>query len=201
MTQVRLPIRRPATGTSPIVVFLHGAGENELSYVKLAECAAANGFIGVAISGPVRFANGGCCWPQDSCSTRDCIIDALVANDILGALPESKIFLFGFSQGATHAFDLVATYPDLFMGGVVLSPGDGPIPTSIRCPELKTRALVIAYGQREYKIFRKRAEKFAGLWDRTGRPCILESHPGGHHLPIDWPKQVPRWLDAINPHR
>lgn len=198
MAQVRLPIRHPATGASPIVVFLHGAGENELSYVKLAECAAAHGFIGVAISGPIRLPHGGCCWSQDSITTRNCIIGALVANGLLGGPSESKIFLCGFSQGATHAFDLLATNPDIFMGGIVLSPGEGPVPTLIRYPELKTRALIIAYGQREYRIFRKRAEKFAGQWRKTGRPCMLESHPGSHHLPFDWPEHMARWLNFMN---
>jgi predicted esterase len=198
MTQVRRPGSPTANGTVSILVFLHGAGENESDYTEICELASDHDFIGVAVSGPHKLANGGCVWTQESLTTRNLIINALTTNELISDLLKPRIFLCGFSQGATHAFDLLATDPETFRGGIVLSPGEGPIPSVIAKSELKSRPMFIAYGQAEFRIFRKRAEKFARMWQRERLPWILTHHSGGHHFPSDWRIQMPRWLEWLS---
>jgi predicted esterase len=197
--QVRTPKGNPPAAGWPVLVFLHGCGENQNAYVHLAEAAANNGFTGVAISGPITMRGGRCAWPEQSLATHGYLREVLARSEEEIEMGRARLFLCGFSQGGTHAFDLLVSRPDDYWGAIVLSPGDGPVPSAVAQAVKHPRPLVVAYGQKEYRIFRKRAQKFAKMWQRENWPCLLESHPGGHHFPADWESRLPRhlrWLDA-----
>jgi predicted esterase len=178
---------------------LHGSGEHGDAYAGFAEAAATNGFIGITVSGPIAIRGGGRAWTQDSHATHEYIRGVLARSEDRVELTGARLFLCGFSQGATHAFDLLAARPDEYWGAIVLSPGEGPVPSAIVRTGNSPRPLVVTYGQNEYRAFRKRAQKFAAMWRRARWPCLLETHPGGHHLPADWERRFPRllmWLAA-----
>lgn len=196
-TVVRVPGAPPPRGGWPVLMFLHGCGERPASYADHAAFAAGCDFAGIAPPGPLPTAHAGRSWTGELSVTGDCVQSALdqCAGD--HPLDRGKVYLCGFSQGATHAFGLLAGRPDLYAGAVVLSPGEGPSPPALARGAGIPRALYVAYGQMEYRVFRNRAQNYAALWRRTGWPCWLESHTGWHHFPVDWHTRLPRILEWL----
>jgi predicted esterase len=192
---VRIPDEPSSPQGWPVLLFLHGCGERGSSYVVHAQAAANHGFAGIAVSGPLPTRNGGYSWPGGLAATHD-HLEALLSR-LSGRVPldRRRVFLCGFSQGATHdAYGLLLSHPQNYRGAIVLSPGEGPPPPAIEKAGTAARPLYLAHGQKEYRAFRQRARKWAALWRRRGWPCWLEAHAGGHHFPADWGSRFPAVL-------
>jgi predicted esterase len=196
---VRVPSGAPQTGGWPVIVFLHGAGERTAAYAARTALAADHGFAGVAPSGPMGTTHAGRSWSGDLATTNDCVRVALGQCEDSHQVDRGRIYLCGFSQGATHAIGLLLSRPEEYRGALALSPGEGPalpaVPPLVLCP----RPLYVAYGEKEYRVFRKKAQRCAALWRRAKWPCLLETHPGAYHFPADWDRRFPRlvqWLET-----
>lgn len=196
--RVQVPQGNPPPGGWPVLVFLHGCGEHGGAYAADAAVAAENGFAGVAPSGPVAVSHTGRAWPGDLGLTDDHLQDVLRRCEGGPRLDRGRVFLCGFSQGATHAYGLLAARPDHYRGAIVLSPGEGPVPPPPTTAADGPRPLYVSHGVNEFRAFRQRAKKWAAAWRRTRCPCLLEPHPGGHHLPADWGSRFPRVLGWLN---
>ncbi len=194
---VRVPVGSPPPSGWPVLVFLHGCGERPASYAVHAALAAACDLAGIAPPGPAATSHAGRSWPGELSVTGDCVQSALDRCERDHLVDRGRVYLCGFSQGATHAYGLLAARPDLYRGAIVLSPGEGPPPPALVRTVGPPRSLYVAHGQQEYRVFRKRAQKYAALWRRAGWPCWLEPHPGGHHFPVDWHARLPRILEWL----
>ncbi|MBS0260463.1 MAG: hypothetical protein JSS02_00795 [Planctomycetes bacterium] len=193
---IRIPDGNPPQGGWPVLVFLHGCGERASTYSALATAAAAAAFVSIAPSGPMILPGGGRSWMTDLAATDACIQSAFAGplSGLAGVL--GGLYLCGFSQGATHAYGLLAGRPDRYSGAIILSPGEGPDPPGPP-PAEAARPMYLSYGKGEYRVFRQRAQKWGTRWQRSGHPCRIEPHPGGHHYPIDWFTRFPlvaAWL-------
>lgn len=193
---------RPSNGW-PVFLFLHGFGDFGGSYVAQTEAAAKKGYMGIAPSGPVVIREGRHGWPADNFAvTHEYLQVILNRQQETESIDRSRVFLCGFSQGATHAVGLLVSWPEEYHGAVALSPGDGPpIPLAMKstpCP----RPLCVVYGQKEYRVFRKRAQRIAAMWRRAKWPCLLETHSGSHHFPENWDSRfvgIVQWLEGFGP--
>jgi predicted esterase len=157
--------------------------------------AAGQGFAGIAPSGPVVRAPAVRAWPAQLTAT-DAYLQG-VLDEGGPPLDRGRVYLCGFSQGATHAYGLLAGWPARYRGAIVLSPGEGPLPPPVVCAPDGPRPLYMSYGQQEYRAFRQRARKWAAAWRRARWPCLLEPHLGGHHFPADWATRLPRILEWL----
>lgn len=197
---VRIPAGPPPTPGWPVMAFLHGAGEHADAYAIYAEAATARGIAGIALSGPRIVSAHGRAW-SDRLETTDAAVQNLVGQlGGHGQVDGDAIYLFGFSQGATHAFGLLTRWPERYLGAIALSPGDGPVDLPPKRLVAVRRPLYLAYGAREFRAFRQRALQWARIWRHAGNPCLLETHAGGHHLPADWFLRFPRIVDWLRGH-
>jgi predicted esterase len=199
-TWSRTPKGNPPPKGWPVFVFLHGCGEYGGAYAVHAEAAAERGFVGIAPSGPVATRSGGRAWPADGFAATDEYLREILAHcERREEMDRSRVFLCGFSQGATHAVGLLVSRPEAYRGALALSPGEGPpIPAALKSP-FCPRPLCVVYGRKEYRVFRKKAQRCAALWRRAKWPCLLETHPGAHHFPVDWDGRftgIVRWLES-----
>jgi predicted esterase len=191
----QVPPGNPPVGGWPVLLFLHGAGGTAGAYAVYAAATAAHGFAGIAVSGPVETAGPGCTWPaSDVKDTHEFLQNALACPACPVGLNRNRLFLCGFSQGATHAFGLLASQLPTYAGAIVLSPGEGPSAPAPAKLATNPRPLYVAFGQQEHRPFRKRAQSYAVLWRRRGWPLWLDPHPGSHHFPADWDSRLPRIL-------
>jgi poly(3-hydroxybutyrate) depolymerase len=203
-----LVVRVPGSGAPsdgwPVLVFLHGCGERAGLYRTHTALAAECGFVGVAPSGPLATSSVGRSWPAELSATDDRIRAALARCEGDHRLDHGRVYLCGFSQGATHAYGLLAARPDRYLGAAILSPGEGPTPPPVPRALGGPRPVYMTYGQGEYRAFRQRARKWGALWQRAGHPYRLEPHTGGHHFPFDWPARFPDvmgWLSGQSTRR
>ncbi len=196
-TLTRLPCGTPPSQGWPVIVFLHGCGERAAAYAGHASLAAEHGFAGLVPSGPVATSHLGRSWSIDLAATDESVQGILALGKGALQVDRSRVYLCGFSQGATHTYGLLAAWPDRYRGAIVISPGEGPKPPSAPRAEPGPRPMYMAYGQGEYRQFRQRAQKWAARWRRAGHPCLIEPHAGGHHFPVDWVgrfHQIIGWL-------
>jgi predicted esterase len=192
---------RPPKGW-PVLLFLHGAGDYGGAHAVHAESAAEHGFFAIAPSGPFSTRRAGRAWPAHGFAVTDQYLQEILARwEEREQMDRTRVFLCGFSQGATHAIGLLLSRPEEYRGALALSPGEGPaIPTTLKSA-CRPRPLYVIYGRKEFRVFRKKAQRCAALWQRAKWPCLLETHPGSHHFPGDWDSRFPRlvgWLESAS---
>jgi predicted esterase len=193
----RFPSGKPPSQGWPAMVFLHGCGERVSAYTDHVAFAAEKGFAAFAPAGPIFTSRFGRSWSSNLADTNECVQAALKSSTATLKVDANMVYLCGFSQGATHAYALLATWPDRYRGAIVLSLGEGPEPEHIERPIHGLRPLYVACGSKEFRQFRQRAKKWAARCRRAGQPCVMESHEGGHHFPVDWAVRFPQivsWL-------
>lgn len=201
-TVVRLPGAASPPAGWPVLVFLHGCGESPAAYGLHAALAAACNLVGLVPSGPVLTSYFGRAWPAELSATGDCMEAALDRCAAQHPVDRARVFLCGFSQGATHAYRLLGARPGRYQGAMILSAGNGPLPPPFAERPDGPRPLYVTYGRMKYRAFRKRSEKYAALWRRAGQPVWIEPHAGGHQFPADWHARFPlvaEWL--LNTHQ
>jgi predicted esterase len=183
----------------PILLFLHGYGDNGESYGPLADAATQCGFAGITISGPVVLWDQEYSWPTENfAATHSYLRRVLTHYSESKDLDRSRIYLCGFSQGATHAVGLVASYPREYAGAIALSPGGRPqLPQDVQTAN-PARPLYVTVGQMEHPANKELAKQSAELWRRASWPLLQHLHPGNHEFPDDWSDRFPRVLTWIS---
>jgi predicted esterase len=206
---LRLPQGQTPVIGWPILVFLHGYGGRAESDIAMAESAARNGFAGLAVSGAVVHWENMYAWPTGSfAATHTYLQQVLDGYRVRKDLDRGRVFLCGFSQGATQAIGLVASFPDSYEGAIAVSPGGmSPVPNEVR-PSMGPRSLYVTHGNQESPLVAQLAGHCKALWIQAGRPVLVQSHAGGHQFPADWDQRFPRvlkWLEdprgALPPER
>lgn len=195
---VRAPESDDPAAKFPVLVFLHGYGDQHLSYADNAQVASENGYVGLAVSGTVPFYEDSMRWNQlEAESTHDAIQVALKEHASAGVpIDESRIFLVGFSQGALHATKLLALYPDSYSGGIALSIGgqqDLVAPTKSE----KRRPLFGVWGTAEHEGNIAMMKEARDYWQAAGLPWREHTHDGEHHFPADWEAVFPVALEWL----
>jgi len=113
-----------------------------------------------------------------------------------------KIALFGFSQGGLVAADLATTYPESYLGAIIMSPGGvtGPHPSRERKPEHAKQVFFCLCGAEEHpsnvgltKFYAKHLEQALG----AKVTMKLYSGVAKHARPPDFMEKFPDWISAI----
>ena len=174
----------------PVMLMLHGYGDSNVNYVRLAESWAALGFVSVAVPGSVPGNDGRYMWDMKSTAPTLKDLRAIMKSELLADIVnKDQVFLLGFSQGALHSLLLTADHPDEFAGVVALSPG-GSISQQMFVPKIsKGRAarLVFIYGDQERHA--PIAKRWKDACAKANWKFMSSTHPGGHHFPQDWEQQ------------
>jgi predicted esterase len=178
-------LKKPAEGW-PVLVFLHGWGDNALSYRSLAKKASELGLVGVALPGPVALMQGSFRWSKTGYASTHSYVQKHLAGLAEKGLDTKRVYLLGFSQGAHHAAGLCAGYPEHYRGALVLSPGgEAPLPTKLLKPE-RLRRIVLTLGETEDSANKEEAAKLEALWTAAKWPLTKIVHKGGHAFPKDF---------------
>src|SRR4029077_7101890 len=138
----------------PLIVFLHGNGGNEEQILRLAPRVSRRNFVSIGLRGPVclgpnRKGALGFSWGDASHLERveDYLLNAIRQTRLHYHIHSERIYLAGFAEGATLAYRLGLTFPNL-IGGVIALNGamprqDRPL---FRLPELRNLKVFIGHG-------------------------------------------------------
>jgi poly(hydroxyalkanoate) depolymerase family esterase len=126
---LQLPPRPPRPG-APLLVLLHGCGQDARQFAAASGFAALAARLGAALLLPEQQAenNRGRCFnwfrPADfsagsgeAASLRQMVFDALIR----ARADPARVYVAGLSAGGAMAAALLAAYPDLFAGGAVIA--------------------------------------------------------------------------------
>ena len=179
----------------PLVVWLHGAHDDETQLQRVMPEISMRNYVGVGPRGITR-CNKGFGWI-------DCDID--VAEQSVFAsidhgfqrfnLAPDRVFLAGYEDGGTMAFRLGLRHPDFFAG--VLSIG-GPFPLGkmplARLAQARTLPLFIAQGRdsKSYPVERTCDE--LRLFHSAGLSVSLRQYPCEDELNVQMLRDVDAWI-------
>ncbi|MDP7033935.1 MAG: alpha/beta fold hydrolase [Planctomycetota bacterium] len=193
---VRVPAGEAPSGGWPVILLLHGWGASHADFVEMADLAAGQGMVGIALDGPtVRYVDSYSWTTEDLGTTHRHLQKVLAAHR--DKLPDATgpVYLSGFSQGAHQATLLLAAHPDQYAGTLSWSPGGRlALPRSL---SRRGRALYLIAGKRDHPVNVRRVQDTQKLWVSGEWPVRLDWHEGGHRFPKDWESrftQAMKWV-------
>ena len=129
------------------------------------------------------------------------VLDALVARIVTGGIPQSRIVLLGFSQGACLASECAVRHAGRFGGVVVFSGGlIGPPGTRWEYPgSFDGTPVFLGCSDRDSHIPASRVDESAEVFARMGAAVTKRIYPGmGHTVNEDEIACAQRVLDAAS---
>jgi phospholipase/carboxylesterase len=215
-----LPVRvvKPADGTPferlPLVIGLHGLGDNAENFVSLFKRRGIEGrFLFAVPDGPYPFPAGsrgvGFNWflrpprGQNAVGLRAHAMNVQFVLDVLEAVKkhhmvdERKVFLMGFSQGAGMTFSVGLTRPDLFRGLIPVGgwPQPGEHGEANLAAAAKHTRFLICHSPEDRVVTFDNAERAEKLLSDAGIANELVEYAGGHTLTKDLLQQIATWVE------
>lgn len=185
----------------PLLVFLHGHGENEKQWIDAVPSLSRRNYICIGLRGrqavPRRDGKLGFGWGRNRRA------DSEVEDYILAAIRETmrachihseRIFLAGLGEGAAIAYQMGINFSDKFAGIVALngSPPSGPLP--FRCLMESELSVFIGHGTQNKKVPPSKAQQAFQLLYAAGLKADLRFYPVDQGLHPAMLRDVDRWL-------
>jgi phospholipase/carboxylesterase len=186
----------------PLLVFFHGHQSSEEQILSLAPRVSRRNFVCMALRGPQSLgirADGrvGYSWgPESQC-------DAAVEDYVFHAVEEARrnyhihserIYLAGYSEGATMAYRLGIQYPDKFAGVIALNggmPRGGPL---FRFPAIRQLRVLICHGIANAMVPLASAKRDFRVLYSAGLAVRMHTYPATHRIHPDMLRDVNRWV-------
>lgn len=185
----------------PLLVWLHGAGDDESQLTRIMPTISLRNYVAVAPRGNAPHGEGRLArfsWSQarwDVQQAEQRILDSVSeAQDRLN-INARRIFIAGFDSGGTMALRLGLTHPDLFAGALSF---DGGLPMDgaplARLEECRELPILMATGQESQRYPAKRVCKDLRLLHTAGMNLSVRQYPGGDDLRMEMLRDVDRWI-------
>ncbi|HEY4308127.1 MAG TPA: alpha/beta hydrolase-fold protein [Pirellulales bacterium] len=199
------PVHYETNYAYPLVVWLHGPGENEHQLKRIMPLVSLRNYVGVAVRGTTTCSTAsgrtGFAWAQSQPHTalaEQRVLDAI--NFIQGRFNVSsrRVFLAGFDCGGTMALRLALAHPRWFAGVLSLA-GEFPVggaPLS-RLPEARRVPLFLACGRDSQRYPSAIVCDNLKLLHSAGMDLTLREYPGGHEISPQMLSDVDRWIMDI----
>jgi phospholipase/carboxylesterase len=186
----------------PLLVFLHGHGEQERQWIDAVPNLSRRNYICIGLRGvrSVVRADGetGYSWG----GARRC--DAMIEEYVLSAIQETmrvchvhseRIFLAGFCEGASVAYQLGLSFPDKFAGIVSLNGWVPPGPYAFRQASQEAGpGIFIGHGMQNQRVPMDRAKEAYQLLMAAGLNVTLRLYPSDHTICPMMLRDVDRWV-------
>ena len=142
------PVHYESNYAYPLVVWLHGAGDDENQLKRIMPLMSLRNYVGVAIRGTTPYATSsgkpGFAWAQSQphvALAEQRVIEAIQIAQARLNISSSRVFLAGFDCGGTMALRLALAHPTRFAGTLSIG-GEFPVggaprrdcPRPVRCP-------------------------------------------------------------------
>lgn len=183
-------------GRPPLLVLLHGVRGNELGMEAIAEAMDPR-FLALSVRGPYQSGPDAYRWFDVQFTANDLLIDSAEAessrrallqfiNDAVmgfGADPR-RVYLLGFSQGATLAWSLALTAPQRLRGVVGIAGRVLPEVAPLVAPaaDLRHLTVLIQHGQRDPVVDPARGRDARDLFAELGLMLGYREYDAAHQL-------------------
>ena len=198
-----VPLHYEPNYAYPLLVWLHGPGDNEHQLRRIMPLVSMRNFVAVAPRGTWRDASDGESrakfgWRQEPDAIMSseqrlwhCIESALSRFHIT----EQKVFLAGYECGGTMAFRLAMNQPNRFAGVVSIG---GPFPVGHyplqKIDEARRLPLLIAHGRDSRKYSVDQVCSDLRLFHSAGMKVTLRQYPCGDDITTKMLADMNTWI-------
>ncbi len=201
-------------GRYPLVVGLHGYGDNGENFAALfARREIEAPFIYCVPEAPYAFSGGSrvaMSWGfggpgvplaaelRSALLAEEYILEVVRAVKREYPVDEQKVFVLGFSQGASMAFRMGLRHSDVFSAAIPvggwLVPGEF---TPAQMARARKESLIfVCHSPEDRMVTFDACERAIEFLDQAGIRHSLLRYEGGHSLPVNLLKRIVSWLDA-----
>ncbi len=187
----------------PLIVWLHGAGNEERQLLRVMPLVSMRNYVAVAPRGTVcerNEATGASRYDWRQTDRHIALAEHGVFESIELAATKyhvdvRRVFLAGFDSGGTMAFRLALSHPSRFRGVISLG---GPLPTGrptlSKLAEARRLAVLLALGQHGTIYRPEHACDDLRLLHTAGMFVTLRQYPCGHEISPQMLVDVDRWI-------
>ena len=196
------PIHYEANYAYPLVVWLHGPGDDEGQLKRILPLISLRNYVGVSVRGvaPQTSASGrpGFTWPQTQ--PHVVLADQRVAEAVNLAqsrwnIAKQRIFLAGFDCGGTLALRLALAHPARFAGVLSLG-GEFPVGGAplAHLTDARRVPIFLACSRASHRYPSALVCENLKLLHSAGMNLTLREYPGGHELSARMLADMDRWI-------
>jgi phospholipase/carboxylesterase len=196
------PVHYESNYAYPLLVWLHGNGDDENQLKRIMPLISLRNYIGLAVRGTNTISSPsgrtGYTWSQARAHValaEQAVFDAIeLAGDRYHVSPD-RVFLAGYDTGGTMALRLAFSHARRFAG--VLSLG-GEMPTDRaplgRIADARRLAVFLGYGRESQKYPTATVCENLRLLHSAGMQVALRQYPCGHELAPMMLGDMDRWI-------
>lgn len=193
-----VPADDPASGETLVV--LHGTGGDENDLISIGQAIAPGAAIlsprgNVMENGAPRFFKRlaeGVFDPKEVRSRAEELARFVRAATVTYRLDPSRIFAFGYSNGANVASTVMLVEPGIFLGSILLRPMLVYEPTEKR--DLTGSSVLISSGRMDPIVPTESVERLAELLQSTGADVTVKWQLAAHNLVPSEVREAADWL-------
>ena len=194
----------PSGGMQGCVITLHGRGTSGQEMMPLADQIHLPRLRWIFPDGPMPFPGGlgGRMWyesptegPRGVHASRDFLfelLDHLITQD---KVPEDRVVLMGFSQGAVMSLDVGLRYPRR-LGGIIALSGHLAVPEKLSAEKSEASAgmpILLVHGKLDEVVSVEGSREAQAALRKEGYPAHLYEYLMGHQV-------IPDEIEAIRRH-
>lgn len=187
----------------PVVVWLHGPGEDEQQIKRIMPLVSMRNYLSVAPRGTVALTTAvgsppAYAWsqsPDHQAQAEQRVLDAIEAAGSRFHISRRRVFLAGFDSGGTMALRLAMSLPGRFAGVLSLGGGfpSGHNPLG-RYAEARRVPLFVACGQDSQRYPLDRVCEDLRLYHSAGMVVSLRVYPCGDEICPHMLPDMDRWM-------
>lgn len=191
----------------PLLILLHGHGQRETDWVRIVPQMSRRNYVCIGLRGPHgvhrRDRGMGYGWGRGRRSNgalEDYLLAAIGATREMCNVHAERVFLAGFCEGASVAYQLGFTLSGIVKGVVALNGWLPPGPLPLRHARGPSAPrLFIGHGTENAVVPLSKAEEAYRLLNAAGVSVQLRHYPVGHNLVPAMLRDADRWvMDACS---
>ncbi len=201
-TALFAPLHYEPNYAYPLLVWLHGANDDESQLKRIMPLVSMRNYVAVAPRAPQTDetiqGKPVCAWSQSGpgwTAAEQCVFDAIERAQLRFNISPRRIFVAGFDGGGTMAFRLAMDYPQRFAG--VLSLG-GRFPSGQAPLKRITLArhvpIFLACGRDSLRYTSTDVCDHLKLFHSAGLNVSLRQYPCGHEMVPAMLADMDRWI-------
>lgn len=195
------PVHYETNYAYPLIVWLHGTGQNERQLVKVMPLVSLRNYVAVAPRGTVEVGRSAYGWseqPDGADSAIQRIFDAVDQARRQYHIARRRVFVAGVDAGGTMAWRAALAHPDRFAGAISLGgtfpQGRSPLG---RLLEARKLPLFLAHGRDDRLFSEDRVGEQLRLFHSAGLQVSVRQYPCGAQLAPQMLTDIDRWMMEV----
>jgi len=197
------PLHYEAGYAYPLLIWLHGHGKSdERQLLKVMPTISMRNFVAIAPRGlPEGPAHSDQLddqlgWPNSEetfFETQKRVFDSLaIARDKCHIHPK-RVYLVGYNEGGTMAFQIGMRFPESFAGVVSLG-GDFPQGNLGKLHAIRKLPCLLSVGRESRELPMHKIARNMSLFHTAGMSVTVRQYPGANELSVAMLEDVNRWI-------